>query len=219
MTATDHGPDAFAMTSATWLASTIADVVHQRGVCHLAVSGGSTPLPTFALLATMDVTWSQVHIWQVDERVAPDGDAARNATGLDATLLERIDLPPSNLHLMDVTRADLEIAAVDYSLSLSDACGGVLDIVHLGIGADGHTASWPPGDPVIDVTDRDVAISQPYQGHVRMTLTVPCVNRARRRLFLVSGQDKADALAALLENRGTIPANRVTLDETTVLSN
>ena len=215
----DESGDGFAATAATWLASTIGEVLHQRGVCHLAVSGGSTPAATFVALSEMRVEWDNVHLWQVDERVAPDGDPARNAVGLRSSLVERVSLAEANLHLMPVTVDDLVLGAAGYAAELHARCGGVLDIVHLGLGADGHTASWPPGDPVIDVEDRDVALSGEYQGHVRMTLTVPCVNRAHRRLFLVSGVEKADALAALLENAGTIPANRVTLTETTVLSN
>ena len=211
--------DAFAVTAATWLASTIGEVLHQRGVCHLAVSGGSTPAPTFEALSEMRVEWDGVHVWQVDERVAPDGDPARNAVGLLSSLVDRVSLPEANLHLMPVTVDDLGQGAADYAAALHARCAGILDIVHLGLGADGHTASWPPGDPVIDVDDRDIALSGEYQGHIRMTMTVPCVNRAHRRLFLVRGPDKAEALAALLENTGTIPANRVTLTETTVLSN
>ena len=219
MTDAIDAPDAFAMTAATWLSSTIAEVVHQRGECHLALSGGTTPFATFALLADMTLDWDLVHLWQVDERVAPDGDPSRNAVGLHESLIARVAIPAANVHLMDVTAGDLDGAAAAYGSALATACGGVLDIVHLGLGADGHTASWPPGDPVIDIDDRDVALSAVYQGHVRMTLTVPCVNRARRRLFLVTGPDKAGPLASLLAADGTIPANRVTLDETTILSN
>jgi 6-phosphogluconolactonase len=104
-----------------------------------------------------------------------------------------------------------------YARDLQQSCGGVLDVVHLGLGDDGHTASWPPGDPVVDVTDTDVARSLEYKGRVRLTLTVPAVNRAREIMFLVAGDDKARAVAALVDGAGTVPASHVRRDGTVVL--
>jgi len=137
----------------------------------------------FDVLKGLDVPWRRVGVWQVDERVAPDGDADRNANQLEAL--------PGKHRLMPVTATDLSAAARRYARSLPDR----FDVVHLGMGDDGHTASWPPGDPVIDDAD-PVALSQPYQGRVRMTLTPSVVNRAIGRVVLTFGAGKAAALAA-----------------------
>lgn len=201
-----------ATRAAAWFEARLRAIVAERGECHLAVSGGRSPWSAFDLLAEARLPWSDIHIWQVDERIAPDGDAVRNAVGLARTL----GRTGATIHLMDVTAGDPIAAATHYGTALADGCGGVLDIVHLGLGDDGHTASWPPGDPVIDVDDRDVAVSAPYQGTRRLTLTVRCVNRARQRIFLV-GADKADPLGRLLDDDPSIPATRVSGTDTTVL--
>ncbi len=150
--------------------------------------------------------WDRLHIWQVDERVAPDGHADRNATDLVAAL------PGRSLHLMPVTATDLESAAAEYGAELKAACGGVLDVVHLGLGDDGHTASWPPGDAVIRVTDREVAIAGPFHERLRMTLTVSAVHRARLCMVLVAGAEKADAVAKMLAGDQSVPAGHVPAD-------
>ncbi len=149
----------------------------------------------FDVLKDLDVPWRRVGVWQVDERVAPDGDRDRNASQLGAL--------PGKHHLMPVTATNLDAAARRYARSLPDR----FDVVHLGMGDDGHTASWPPGDPVIDDTD-PVALSQPYQGRVRMTLTPPVVNRAAGRVVLAFGSSKAEALAGWADGRD-LPIARV----------
>ena len=171
----------------------------------------------FGVLAREPLEWSKVHVWQVDERVAPDRDVDRNSVGLKTSLLALAPILANHVHLMDVTAPDLGEAAQAYDAELRDECDGILDLVHLGLGSDGHTASWPPGDPVIDVDDRYVAITRPYQGHVRMTLTVPCINRARERLFLITGVEKEHATESLRTGDGSIPASRVTTDNTSAL--
>ena len=201
-----------AVRAAAWFEQELGRIIDERGQCHLAVSGGRSPWAAFDRLADATLPWSEVHLWQVDERIAPDGDPVRNAVGLARTL----GRTTARIHLMDVTAGDPAAAAADYAAKLGDRCGGVLDLVHLGLGDDGHTASWPPGDPVIDVVDRDVAVSEPYQGTRRITLTVPCVNRARQRVFLV-GADKADPAAMLMDGDPTIPASRVTGGGTTIV--
>ena len=208
------GPQPLAERAAVWLADRMWAAVAARGVAHVAVSGGTTPTAMFGALATLPVPWTAVHIWQVDERVAPDGDPDRNLVDLEAALLSRV---PATPHVFDVTTADLDAAEAAYARDLRQSYDGVLDVVHLGLGPDGHTASWPPGDPVIDVTDADVARSQEYNGRVRLTLTVPAVNRAREIMFLVAGADKAAAVSALVDGTGTIPASRVRRDGTLVL--
>ena len=206
----------FAAAGAVLMATHIRDALELRGSCHLAVSGGRAPWAMFGVLAREPIDWSRVHVWQVDERVAPDRDVDRNSVGLKTSLLTLAPVLANHVHLMDVTAPDLEEAAAAYSDELLKACDSTLDLVHLGLGSDGHTASWPPGDPVIDVVDRDVAISREYQGHVRMTLTVPCINRARERVFLITGSEKEWATETL-RSGGDIPACRVTHLNTSAL--
>ena len=195
--------------AALWLADRIWAGWAERGAAHVAVSGGTTPAAMFGVLAGLRLPWDALHVWQVDERVAPGGDPDRNAGQL-APLRES----GATVHLFDVEDADLDRAAVAYAGDLHVACKGILDAVHLGLGADGHTASWPPGDPVIGIDDRDVGVSQPYQGRVRLTLTRPAVNRARSVCFLVSGASKVAALTGLLRGDPSIPATAVLADRT-----
>jgi len=166
-----------------------------------AVSGGRTPWAMFARLAGFDLPWEKVEVFQVDERVAPDGSQERNLTQLSAAL-------PSaavRLHAMPVGDADLDAAAALYAADLPDR----FDLVHLGLGPDGHTASLVPGDPVLDVVDREVALAGPYQGTRRMTLTYPVLDRAAEVLWLVAGADKVAALRQLRAQDRSIPAGRV----------
>lgn len=194
--------------------------VAERGRFAVAFSGGRTPGGMFAALAELDLPWAQTHVCQVDERAAPDGHPERNATMLRSQLLDHVPLPAAQVHLMPAGDADLEAAARAYAAELSDVCGDppVLDLVHLGLGADGHTASLVPGDPVVDVADRDVAATGVYQGRRRLTLTFPALNRARRILWLVSGADRAEALAALAAGDPAIPAGRVARSQAEVLT-
>ena len=107
-----------------------------------------------------------------------------------------------------------------YAQTLQEIAGSppVLDLVHLGLGPDGHTASLVPGDPVLDVTDADVALTGVYQGRRRMTLTYPILNRARRILWLVTGSEKAGPLVRLRQGDPSIPAGRVRQDQALVLA-
>jgi 6-phosphogluconolactonase len=210
----EGGQQPLAERAAIWIAERVWMAVADRGVAHVAVSGGSTPTAMFGAMATLALPWESVHIWQVDERIAPDGDPDRNLVDLDAALLSKV---PATPHLFDVTNPELGAAITAYARDLQQSCGGVLDVVHLGIGDDGHTASWPPGDPVVNVTDSDVAPSLEYKGRVRLTLTVPAVNRGREIMFLIAGADKATAVATLVDNAGTIPASHVRRERTAVL--
>jgi 6-phosphogluconolactonase len=207
-----HGHDELAERAAEWIAARMKPAVASRGRFTLAVSGGSTPAAMFAALSQLALPWAEVHVFQVDERVAPDDDPDRNLGDLSANLLDRV---PVHAHVMDVTAPDLDDAARRYAAELRAVTDdGVLDVVHLGLGDDGHTASWPPGDPVIDVEDADVAITQPYRGRVRMTLTVPTVNRARDVMFLAAGAGKAEMVQKLVARDPGIPASRVRPDAT-----
>jgi 6-phosphogluconolactonase len=194
--------------------------VAARGSFVFAVSGGHTPWQMLRALAGEEVPWPGVHVVQVDERVAPSGDPDRNLTHLRESLLAHAPLRPEQIHAMPVEASDLETAARQYAKLLAQIAGSpaMLDLVHLGLGPDGHTASLVPGDAVLDVTDRDVALTGVYQGRRRMTLTYPIINRSRRILWLVTGAEKAGMLARLRDGDRSIPAGRVRQDQALVLA-
>ena len=205
-------PDAEAVAErgAELVAERAAEAVADHGTFTFAVSGGRTPWAMFAHLAGK-MPWEKVTIFQVDERVAPEGDPDRNLTQLQRSL------PPggaADVRAMPVEDDDLERAAADYASALPDA----LDLVHLGLGPDGHTASLIPGDPVLEVRDRAVAVTGEYQGRRRMTLTYPTLERARHVLWLVTGEDKVDALRRLLAGDRSIPAGRLKATHSLVLA-
>jgi len=202
--------DAVARRGAELVAEHAAAAIAERGAFTFAVSGGRTPWTMFADLAGQ-VPWEKVTIFQVDERIAPDGDPDRNLTQLQRAL------PPggaADVRPMPVWADDLEAAAERYAGELPHE----LDLVHLGLGPDGHTASLIPGDPVLEVRDRDVAITGEYQGRRRMTLTYPALDRARAILWLVTGDDKVDALARLRASDPSIPGGRVSTERALVLA-
>jgi 6-phosphogluconolactonase len=196
-------PDAEAVAArgAEFVAEQAATAVADHGRFTFAVSGGHTPWAMFAHLVGK-MPWEKVTIYQVDERVAPDGDADRNLTHL------RASLPPggaADVRAMPVGAQDLDAAAADYAQALPDA----FDLIHLGLGPDGHTASLIPGDPVLEVMDRGVALTGVYQGRRRMTLTYSTLNAAKQVLWLVTGEDKVDALRRLRAGDHSIPGGRV----------
>jgi 6-phosphogluconolactonase len=194
------GEDAVARRAADIVAASAREAIEARGRFTFAVSGGRTPWAMFRDLADEDVPWGKVGIWQVDERIAPDGAVDRNLTSLLPMIPSEADLRP-----MPVTEADLDAAAARYAGSLPD----VFDLVHLGMGDDGHTASLVPDDPVLDVTDRDVAVTGEYRGLRRMTLTYRVLDRSRRVLWLIDGDDKTPMVPRLMAGDASIPAGRV----------
>ncbi len=199
-------PDAVARRAAQHIAAASRAAVAARGRCALAVSGGRTPWAMLRALAGEEVPWSEVHFFQVDERVAPAGDPDRNLTHLRASLPAQ-----AQVHPMPVEARALEAAAADYARELARIAGepAVLDLVHLGLGPDGHTASLVPGDSALGVANRDVAVTGPYQERRRMTLTYPVLDRAREILWIVTGAEKAPMLARLRDGDRSIPAGRV----------
>jgi 6-phosphogluconolactonase len=202
---------AAARAAATALGDEIRAAVKQRGRCVLAVSGGRTPWVMYRALARQELPWEQLQIVQVDERIAPLGDPDRNLTHLRESLLAHAPMYPQQVHPMPVESTDLQDAARQYELTLREFAGSppVIDIVHLGLGPDGHTASLVPGDPVLNVSETDVATTRIYQKRRRMTLTYPAINRARRIFWIVTGQEKTAPLARMLDGDPSIPAGRV----------
>jgi 6-phosphogluconolactonase len=212
--------DAVAVRAARWMASEARQAVASRGRFAFAVSGGRTPWQMLRALSAEDVPWREVHVFQADERVASAGDPDRNLTHLRESLLGRVPLPPANLHAMPVEQPDLAAAVGSYARELRSVTGtpAVLDVVHLGLGPDGHTASLVPGDPVLEVMDADVATTGLYAGRSRMTLTFPALDRARRILWVITGAEKAPVLPRLLAGDRVIPAGRVRADRAVALA-
>ena len=212
--------DAVAQKAAEIIAAEARSSVTARGRFVMAVSGGHTPWQMLRALAGQDVPWEGVHVVQVDERVAPAGDPDRNLTHLRESLLEHAPLRAEQIHAMPVESSDLDAAAKRYALTLQEIAGSppVLDLAHLGLGPDGHTASLVPGDPVLKVTDTDVAVTGAYQDRRRITLTYPMLNRARRILWLVTGSGKVEALPRLRDGDVSIPAGRIQREQAVVLA-
>ena len=202
---------AVAASAAKFIAVEAAAAIAARGRFKLAVSGGHTPWAMLRALAKEQVDWTNVHLFQVDERVAPAGDDSRNWSHIQESLLSRVRIPPGNAHPMPVEATDLAAAARQYAQKLAIIAGAppVLDLVHLGLGPDGHTASLVPHDPVLDEDFLEVSLTQPYQAHRRMTLTYPPLNRARCALIVVTGAEKAGALDLLRRGDPHIPAARI----------
>jgi 6-phosphogluconolactonase len=169
------------------------------------------------VLAGAGLDWERIDVFQIDERVVPTGDRDRNATQIESTLVRLAPVPKQRWHPIPVEEPDLAGAARRYERTLRDAANGVLDVVHLGLGDDGHTASLVPGDPVLGVTDRLVAPTGAYQGHRRVTLTYPALNAARSIVWLVAGVGKGEVLRRLVAGDPTIPAGRVLQDRAVVV--
>ena len=206
----DH--EAAAQRASELIVAAGREALAERGEFSLALSGGKDPWRMVELIAESDLDWERTTIFQVDERIAPAGDDDRNLTHMVETL-------PVELHMrirpMPVTDEDLEAAATRYAEELPDA----LDAVHLGIGPDGHTASLVPNDPVLEVTDRKVALTGgSYQDRRRMTVTYPTLAAARKIVWLITGEEKQDALAKLRAGNTSIPAGRVATEHATVVA-
>jgi 6-phosphogluconolactonase len=211
--------DTVARQAATFVAERARRAVAARGRFVFAVSGGTTPWQMLRALASEAVPWPEFHVVQVDERIAPAGDPDRNWTHVRESLLSHAPVPAGNLHPMPVEAADLSTAASAYMKTLIRIAGEppVIDLVHLGLGPDGHTASLVPGDDVLNVAGDDVALTDVYQGRRRMTLTYPILNRAREILWLATGAAKTEMLRRLVAADPAIPAGRIRQDNATAL--
>jgi 6-phosphogluconolactonase len=209
-----------ARKAASMIAEEARKAVALRGRFIIAVSGGRTPWKMLRALANEDVPWDGIHILQVDERLAPEGHPDRNLTHLRESLLGQAPLLPERIHAMQVEQKDTEAAAAAYARIIGEIAGSpaLIDLVHLGLGPDGHTASLVPGDPVLSVTDKDVASTGIYQGRRRLTLTYPVINRARKVLWLITGNEKSEMLQRLLNGDLSIPAGHISQEHAMVLA-
>jgi 6-phosphogluconolactonase len=212
--------DAVAARAAQIIASDARAAVAARGRFVMAVSGGRTPWQMLRALANEEMPWANVHVVQVDERIAPAGDKDRNLTHLRESLLSHAPIPENQIHAMPVEAADLDQACRDYTALLNSICGNpaIIDLTHLGLGPDGHTASLIPGDPVCEVHDAEVALTGLYQNRRRMTLTYPILNRSRHVLWVVTGAEKAPMLPRLLAGDAGIPAGPIAQLNATLLA-
>lgn len=212
-------PESVASEAAEFITRAARAAVADHGSFVMAVSGGHTPWVMLRALAAEELPWDAVHVVQVDERIAPAGDPDRNLTHLQESLAHA-PLSPDQIHLMAVESSDLQAACAQYAQTLQTIAGSppVLDLVHLGLGPDGHTASLVPGDPVRDIRDKDVALTGSYQGRRRMTLTYPILNRSRQRLWVVTGSEKVEILSRLLARDLSIPAGEIRDDHSVVIA-
>lgn len=213
-------PDHFstAVSCAEWIAECVRSAVAERAQATVAFSGGRTPGRMLEELAKAELDWSRIHVFQVDERAVREDHRDRNLRLLREHLLTALDLPATHLHPMPVGVSNLDDAAQRYERVLTEVCGRPtrLDVVQLGLGDDGHTASLVPHDPALDEDDHDVTPVGSYGGHRRLTLTVPALRRARHQAWLVTGRSKAKALADLRSQRGV--AARVLTEAATVFA-
>jgi 6-phosphogluconolactonase len=203
--------EAAARRGAELIAAVAREAIGSKGSFSLAASGGTEPWEMYRLLGDEEIEWERVEVFQVDERVAPDGDPDRNLTHLLESLPEAAR---ERVQPMPVTDDDLEAAAEAYAGELP----GSIDLVHLGIGPDGHTASLVPGDPVLEVEDRRVAITGEYQGHRRMTVTFPTLEHAGEIVWLITGEAKREPLGWLMACDPGTPAGRVRNEKALVLA-
>ena len=202
-----------ARRAAELIAAAGAEAKAERNIFSLAMSGGRSPWAMLAILGELDeMPWGETELFQVDERIASPGSEDRNLTHmiLGLSMDHQAALRP-----MPVTQRDLDAACREYETSLPER----VDVIHLGLGPDGHTASLVPGDPVLEVSDRRIALTETaYQDHRRMTMTYPELENARQILWLVTGDDKVEPLRKLLAGDESIPAGRVRNERMTVVA-
>jgi 6-phosphogluconolactonase len=209
-----------ARQAALLISDLIKENVAKKGFFTMAISGGRTPWEMIKILAQENLPWDKVYLFQVDERIAPDGNPDRNLTQLFNTIHGTRLMTRLNIFHMPVIAENLESACAEYENHIQQVTGsGKLDLIHLGLGSDGHTASLIPGDAVCEVKDQDVALTaSPYQGRDRMTVTYPLINRAEKILWLVTGSEKATMLHRLLNKDPEIPAGRISQDQALIFA-
>ncbi len=202
--------DALAREAAAWIGQQARSAIAERSMFSLALSGGRGPHGLFEALAREKIDWQRVHLFQVDERAAPLESPERNFRAIVALLVERVAIPCEQLYPMPVAGADLEAGAADYAATLERALGPglVLDLVHLGLGEDGHTASLLPGDSAPE-SGAPVIVSMEYQGFRRLSLNYQVLSGARRRCWYVTGAAKSEVLVRAVDGDPGIPAGRI----------
>lgn len=188
--------DELARLAADWLADAVQQSVARGGRCSLALSGGSTPRPAYERLAARCVLpWESVEVYFGDERAVPPTHPASNYRMAREALIDRVGLAPPRVHRMETDDPDLEAAAARYAALLPDA----LDLLVLGMGQDGHTASLFPGSPALGESARKVVPARaPVPPVQRLTITPPVIAAARRVAVLVAGAAKAPVVARVL---------------------
>ncbi len=191
--------------------------IAQRGVCTIALAGGSTPKPLYEKLAVQDLPWDQLQIFWGDERYVPPSDPDSNEGMARQAWLDHVPIPASHVHPMPTQSADPKEAAQDYDQHLQNHFGvqpgefPALDLILLGLGPDGHTASLFPYTAALEVSDRLITVGQ-KDGQPRLTFTVPFINHARCVVFMVSGENKRPALSEIFAPEGDAnkyPARRI----------
>ncbi len=200
-----------AREAASRMKRAINEAIKERGTASIALSGGSSPLDAYGLLAAQTLDWNKIHVYWVDERAVPPDHARSNYAGAKKALLDKIAIPPANVHRMKGEMPDVAAAAADYDSELRDTVkakiGGVpaLDLVVLGVGDDGHTASLFPGEDTVNITDRLVA-AVPAKGEreARLTLTVPVLENARASVMIVLGKSKHEPLERIWATSGDV---------------
>ena len=205
-----NSADAAAEKAAQLIGEYLNEVLSKKPIASIAFSGGRSPIQMFKHLVEQDIDWARVEIFQVDERIAPAGDTARNLTALQQHLFSRVDIPDTQVHAMPVETNNITTSLDEYATRLKTSAGDPprLDIIHLGLGDDGHTASLPPGDNVLN-SKQLVDICEEFNDYRRMTLTYPVLNMASAIVWLVTGADKQPMLDRLLAGDTQIPAGRV----------
>ena len=177
----------------------IQEAIAQRGQCTIALAGGNTPRPLYESIATQNLPWEKIHIFWGDERYVPADHSDSNQKMAREALLDRVPLPPENIHSMPTGAGDPEADAAAHDAHLREffqvSSGEFpsLDLILLGMGGDGHTASLFPYTDALKVSDRLITVGN-KDGQPRLTFTAPLINQARCVIFLVAGADKQEAL-------------------------
>lgn len=199
--------DSVAEYGAKWIAELARETLLTQKNFSLALSGGKTPWQMLRRLAAEELPWGKIHLFQTDERVLPKNHSERNLTQLQ----EIFSRAASRLHPMPVGAGDLERACASYTKEIQRYAGQppVLDLIHLGLGEDGHTASLFSGDALLAESKRDVGLSDEALRPRRMTLTLPAINRAKQALWVITGKEKSVAFQKLLRGDPSIPASRI----------
>jgi 6-phosphogluconolactonase len=213
-------PAAVASAAATAIAAALDVAVRERGRATLALSGGRSPLEAFKLLAAKPLPWHAIDILQVDERCAPAGHEDRNSVQIGRAFAGLVAAQAERFHWIPLDETtDTHAAARTYSATLTALAGvpPIIDVVQLGLGPDGHTASLFPGQ-TLELVTRFVGLSPPMLGWPRLTLTLPVLDAARRIIWFVTGSDRGAPLRGLLAGDPAVVGSRVRRGSATVFA-